>query len=127
VRDTASILDSILSLVSKEVGKDVSNFQDDAELSARVSDSAFMLGELDLFCPSLYKRKFTDKVWVSDCASEVGEAFGIEIPEGKESSPVLVSNVPFSSEAFRGYDVEDEQYSYPLSDDQELRLVFFRA
>lgn len=127
VRDTASVLDSILSLVSKEVGKDVSNFQDDAELSARVSDSAFMLGELDLFCPSLYKRKFTDKVWVSDCASEVGEAFGIEIPEGKESSPVLVSNVPFSSEAFRGYDVEDEQYSYPLSDDQELRLVFFRA
>lgn len=127
VRDTASVLDSILSLVSKEVGKDVSNFQDDAELSARVSDSAFMLGELDLFCPSLYKRKFTDKVWVSDCASEVGEAFGIEIPEGKESSPVLVSNVPFSSEAFRGYDVEDEQYSYPLSGDQELRLVFFRA
>lgn len=56
-----------------------------------VSDLTLRSNELDLICPSLYKRKMEDPYWYCDSASDIASSFGLELPSSiPADSPIRV-------------------------------------
>jgi len=129
LRDTEMALSKVLEIASKLAGKDkvltVEEYKKILEDSPEdpilpiVADSTFTIGELDLICPDLYKRKFTDKFWVADSIEALGDSFNIEIPEQYREKSALVSTSPISAKGF----VVDSILEYPYSETHKLYVA----
>lgn len=129
LRDTEAALSKVLEIASKLAGKDkvlsVEEYKKILEDSPEdpilpiVADSTFTVGELDLICPDLYKRKFTDKFWVADSIESLGDSFNIEIPEQYKDKSALVSTSPIKANGF----VVDSVLEYPYSDTHKLYVA----
>ena len=77
-----------------------------------VADSTFTLDALDLICPDLYKRKFTDKVWVADSAEVLSDSFNVDISD-IGAKPVVVSTRMISPNPVKGIVVDSvEEFDY---------------
>lgn len=135
VRNTEEVLANILGLVSKTLGREVpltvseygeivSSGSEDPVV-VLVSDSALSMGELDLICPALYKRKFTDSVWIADTAECLSDCFSIDIPDGIKGSKVLVSSKPFSDSVVKEF-VVDSSLEYPFDGEHSLYVATFK-
>lgn len=129
LRDTEMALSKVLEIASKLAGKDkvltveeykkiLEDFPEDPILPI-VADSTFTIGELDLICPDLYKRKFTDKFWVADSIEALGDSFNIEIPEQYREKSALVSTSPINAKGF----VVDSILEYPYSETHKLYVA----
>lgn len=129
LRDTEMALSKVLEIASKLAGKDkvltVEEYKKILEESPEdpilpiVADSTFTVGELDLICPELYKRKFTDKFWVADSIDALGDAFNIEIPEQYREKSALVSTSPINAKGM----VVDSILEYPYSETHKLYVA----
>lgn len=129
LRDTEAALSKVLEIASKLAGKDkvlsVEEYKKILEDSPEdpilpiVADSTFTVGELDLICPDLYKRKFTDKFWVADSIESLGDSFNIEIPEQFKEKSALVSTSPINTKGF----VVDSILEYPYSESHKLYVA----
>lgn len=129
LRDTEMALSKVLEIASKLAGKDkvltVEEYKKILEESPEdpilpiVADSTFTVGELDLICPELYKRKFTDKFWVADSIDALGDAFNIEIPEQYRERSALVSTAPINAKGM----VVDSILEYPYSETHKLYVA----
>lgn len=129
LRDTEMALSKVLEIASKLAGKDkvltVEEYKKILEDSPEdpilpiVADSTFTIGELDLICPDLYKRKFTDKFWVADSIEVLGDSFNIEIPEQYREKSALVSTSPINAKGF----VVDSILEYPYSETHKLYVA----
>lgn len=129
LRDTEAALSKVLEIASKLAGKDkvlsVEEYKKILEDSPEdpilpvIADSTFMVGELDLICPDLYKRKFTDKFWVADSIESLGDYFNIEIPEQFKEKSALVSTSPINTKGF----VVDSILEYPYSESHKLYVA----
>lgn len=129
LRDTEMALSKVLEIASKLAGKDkvltVEEYKKILEDSPEdpilpiVADSTFTVGELDLICPDLYKRKFTDKFWVADSIESLGDSFNIEIPEQFKEKSALVSTSPINTKGF----VVDSILEYPYSESHKLYVA----
>lgn len=129
LRDTEMALSKVLEIASKLAGKDkvltVEEYKKILEDSPEdpilpiVADSTFTIGELDLICPDLYKRKFTDKFWVADSIEALGDSFNIEIPEQYREKSALVSTSPINAKGF----VVDSILEYPYSETHKLYVA----
>lgn len=129
LRDTEMALSKVLEIASKLAGKDkvltVEEYKKILEESPEdpilpiVADSTFTVGELDLICPELYKRKFTDKFWVADSIDALGDAFNIEIPEQYREKSALVSTSPINAKGM----VVDSILEYPYSESHKLYVA----
>lgn len=129
LRDTEMALSKVLEIASKLAGKDkvltVEEYKKILEESPEdpilpiVADSTFTVGELDLICPELYKRKFTDKFWVADSIDALGDAFNIEIPEQYREKSALVSTSPINAKGT----VVDSILEYPYSETHKLYVA----
>ena len=129
LRDTEMALSKVLEIASKLAGKDkvltVEEYKKILEESPEdpilpiVADSTFTVGELDLICPELYKRKFTDKFWVADSIDALGDAFNIEIPEQYRERSALVSTSPINVKGV----VVDSILEYPYSETHKLYVA----
>lgn len=129
LRDTEAALSKVLEIASKLAGKDkvlsVEEYKKILEDSPEdpilpvIADSTFMVGELDLICPDLYKRKFTDKFWVADSIESLGDCFNIEIPEQFKEKSALVSTSPINTKGF----VVDSILEYPYSESHKLYVA----
>lgn len=129
LRDTEAALSKVLEIASKLAGKDkvlsVEEYKKILEDSPEdpilpvIADSTFTVGELDLICPDLYKRKFTDKFWVADSIESLGDSFNIEIPEQFKEKSALVSTSPISTKGF----VVDSILEYPYSESHKLYVA----
>lgn len=129
LRDTEMALSKVLEIASKLAGKDkvltVEEYKKILEESPEdpilpiVADSTFTVGELDLICPELYKRKFTDKFWVADSIDDLGDAFNIEIPEQYREKSALVSTSPINAKGM----VVDSILEYPYSETHKLYVA----
>lgn len=129
LRDTEMALSKVLEIASKLAGKDkvltVEEYKKILEESPEdpilpiVADSTFTVGELDLICPELYKRKFTDKFWVADSIESLGDSFNIEIPEQFKEKSALVSTSPINTKGF----VVDSILEYPYSESHKLYVA----
>lgn len=129
LRDTEAALSKVLEIASKLAGKDkvltVEEYKKILEDSPEdpilpiVADSTFTVGELDLICPDLYKRKFTDKFWVADSIEALGDSFNIEIPEQYREKSALVSTSPINAKGF----VVDSILEYPYSETHKLYVA----
>lgn len=129
LRDTEMALSKVLEIASKLAGKDkvltVEEYKKILEDSPEdpilpiVADSTFTIGELDLICPDLYKRKFTDKFWVADSIESLGDSFNIEIPEQYREKSALVSTSPINAKGF----VVDSILEYPYSETHKLYVA----
>lgn len=129
LRDTEMALLKVLEIASKLAGKDkvltVEEYKKILEESPEdpilpiVADSTFTVGELDLICPELYKRKFTDKFWVADSIDALGDAFNIEIPEQYREKSALVSTSPINAKGM----VVDSILEYPYSETHKLYVA----
>lgn len=129
LRDTEMALSKVLEIASKLAGKDkvltVEEYKKILEESPEdpilpiVADSTFTVGELDLICPELYKRKFTDKFWVADSIDALGDAFNIEIPEQYRERSALVSTSPINAKGM----VVDSILEYPYSETHKLYVA----
>lgn len=129
LRDTEMALSKVLEIASKLAGKDkvltVEEYKKILEDSPEdpilpiVADSTFTVGELDLICPDLYKRKFTDKFWVADSIEALGDSFNIEIPEQYREKSALVSTSPINAKGF----VVDSILEYPYSETHKLYVA----
>lgn len=129
LRDTEMALSKVLEIASKLAGKDkvltVKEYKKILEESPEdpilpiVADSTFTVGELDLICPELYKRKFTDKFWVADSIDALGDAFNIEIPEQYREKSALVSTSPINAKGM----VVDSILEYPYSETHKLYVA----
>lgn len=129
LRDTEMALSKVLEIASKLAGKDkvltVEEYKKILEESPEdpilpiVADSTFTVGELDLICPELYKRKFTDKFWVADSIEALGDSFNIEIPEQYREKSALVSTSPINAKGF----VVDSILEYPYSETHKLYVA----
>ncbi len=135
VRNTEEVLANILGLISKTLGREVpltvseygeivSSGSEDPVV-ALVSDSALSMGELDLICPALYKRKFTDSVWIADTAECLSDCFSVDIPEEIKGSKVIVSSKPFSDSVIKEF-VVDSSLEYPFDGDHSLYVATFK-
>lgn len=129
LRDTEMALSKVLEIASKLAGKDkvltveeykkiLEEYPEDPILPI-VADSTFTVGELDLICPELYKRKFTDKFWVADSIDALGDAFNIEIPEQYREKSALVSTSPINAKGM----VVDSILEYPYSETHKLYVA----
>lgn len=129
LRDTEAALSKVLEIASKLAGKDkvlsVEEYKKILEDSPEdpilpvIADSTFTVGELDLICPDLYKRKFTDKFWVADSIESLGDSFNIEIPEQFKEKSALVSTSPINTKGF----VVDSILEYPYSESHKLYVA----
>lgn len=129
LRDTEAALSKVLEIASKLAGKDkvlsVEEYKKILEDSPEdpilpvIADSTFTVGELDLICPDLYKRKFTDKFWVVDSIESLGDSFNIEIPEQFKEKSALVSTSPINTKGF----VVDSILEYPYSESHKLYVA----
>lgn len=129
LRDTEMALSKVLEIASKLAGKDkvltVEEYKKILEESPEdpilpiVADSTFTVGELDLICPELYKRKFTDKFWVADSIDALGDSFNIEIPEQYREKSALVSTSPINAKGV----VVDSILEYPYSETHKLYVA----
>lgn len=129
LRDTEAALSKVLEIASKLAGKDkvlsVEEYKKILEDSPEdpilpvIADSTFMVGELDLICPDLYKRKFTDKFWVADSIESLGDYFNIEIPEQFKEKSALVSTSLINTKGF----VVDSILEYPYSESHKLYVA----
>lgn len=129
LRDTEAALSKVLEIASKLAGKDkvlsVEEYKKILEDSPEdpilpvIADSTFTVGELDLICPDLYKRKFTDKFWVADSIKSLGDSFNIEIPEQFKEKSALVSTSPINTKGF----VVDSILEYPYSESHKLYVA----
>lgn len=129
LRDTEMALSKVLEIASKLAGKDkvltVEEYKKILEESPEdpilpiVADSTFTVGELDLICPELYKRKFTDKFWVADSIDALSDAFNIEIPEQYREKSALVSTSPINAKGM----VVDSILEYPYSETHKLYVA----
>lgn len=129
LRDTEAALSKVLEIASKLAGKDkvlsVEEYKKILEDSPEdpilpvIADSTFTVGELDLICPDLYKRKFTDKFWVADSIESLGDSFNIEIPEQFREKSALVSTSPINTKGF----VVDSILEYPYSESHKLYVA----
>lgn len=129
LRDTEMALSKVLEIASKLAGKDkvltVEEYKKILEESPEdpilpiVADSTFTVGELDLICPELYKRKFTDKFWVADSIDALGDAFNIEIPEQYRERSALVSTTSINAKGM----VVDSILEYPYSETHKLYVA----
>lgn len=129
LRDTEAALSKVLEIASKLAGKDkvlsVEEYKKILEDSPEdpilpvIADSTFTVGELDLICPDLYKRKFTDKFWVADSIESLGDPFNIEIPEQFKEKSALVSTSPINTKGF----VVDSILEYPYSESHKLYVA----
>mgnify|MGYP005810634715 CR=1 FL=1 len=130
VRDTKEAFNRVLSIASKVVGDSITmdSYQeavksDNSTILDAVSESVMTTGDLDLVCPSLYKKKLTDPYWVVDDATDLEESFNVEIPEGMLGKPAAVySNTPAIGDEFvKGGD--REVVVYPLSEGVNLYVI----
>lgn len=129
LRDTEAALSKVLEIASKLAGKDkvlsVEEYKKILEDSPEdpilpvIADSTFTVGELDLICPDLYKRKFTDKFWVADSIESLGDSFNIEIPEQFKEKSALVSTSPINTKGF----AVDSILEYPYSESHKLYVA----
>lgn len=115
VRDSASVLDSHLSLAAIRTSRpklSVTEYQSLASTSPQdpyvqaVADSAMAMGDLDLFTPYVYKRKLTDSTWVAPNVDQIAEAFDLQIPQQFTGSPCLVSTRKVDYEPMAGVVVD---------------------
>lgn len=104
IRDSRGALSRILDMASKQLGVGsytVDSYQalcdsdthtsDEKKFIDLVSDLTLRSNELDLICPSLYKRKLEDPYWYCDAASDIANSFGLELPSSiPVDSPVRV-------------------------------------
>lgn len=135
VRNTEEVLANILGLISKTLGREVpltvseygeivSNGSEDPVVGL-VSDSVLSMGELDLICPALYKRKFTDSVWIADTAECLSDCFSVDIPEEIKGVKVIVSSKPFSDSVVKEF-VVDSSFEYPFDGEHSLYVATFK-
>lgn len=114
LRDTERALKDALEVAAKITGSEPMTIEeykqmrdenpDDPRVQA-VADSTLTLDALDLICPELYKRKFTDSVWIADSAEAISDAFNVDTQE-LGSSPVVVSTRMISPNPVKGVVVD---------------------
>lgn len=122
LRDTERALQDAIDVAAKVMGRDSISVEDYKSLRdsnpndpmvMAVADSTFTLDALDLICPDLYKRKFTDKVWVADSAEVLSDSFNVDVKEMGDA-PVVVSTRMISPNPVRGIVVDSVvEFDYP--------------
>lgn len=127
LRNTESALTKVLEIASKVMGREnpitVEEYKGmldggDPKTLLIIADSAFTLGELDLICPELYKRKFTDSFWVVDSTDNLESAFNVEIPEQFKGRPAIVATNLIDPKL-----VKDSVLEFPYDDKHSLYVA----
>lgn len=130
LRNTESALTKVLEIASKVMGREnpitVDEYKDmldggDPKTLLIIADSAFTLGELDLICPELYKRKFTDSFWVVDSTDNLESAFNVEIPEQFKGRPAIVATNLIDPKF-----VKDSVLEFPYDDKHSLYVAPYK-
>lgn len=130
LRNTESALTKVLEIASKVMGREnpitVDEYKGmldggDPKTLLIIADSAFTLGELDLICPELYKRKFTDSFWVVDSTDNLESAFNVEIPEQFKGRPAIVATNLIDPKL-----VKDSVLEFPYDDKHSLYVAPYK-
>lgn len=108
IRDRKRVMDSVLSVASDALGERLTFSQYKSMMRSsskkalakvqKVVDTAVRMGELDLVCPELYKRRLTDTAWVCDSVGAVAKAFKFDLPSVDADSPCEVSLSAFDGD-----------------------------
>lgn len=108
IRDRKRVMDSVFSVASDALGERLTFSQYKSMLRSsskkalakvqKVVDTAVRMGELDLVCPELYKRRLTDTAWVCDSVGAVAKAFKFDLPSVDANSPCEVSLSAFDGD-----------------------------
>ncbi len=132
VRNTRAALENILAAVTQALALTepltVEQYQQgglEQKIMGAVSDSTFRMNELDLFCPTLYKRKFTDSAWVADNIEDIEGTFGVTIPEQFKGMSALLSTKPISDSSAAAYGGQ-MRLTFPYDATHTLHVVPFR-
>lgn len=110
VRNTREALEDILRVVSQALGlaepltaEQYQSGNVEERIIGAVSDSTFDMNQLDLICPTLYKRKFTDSAWMVDSIDDLVEGFGVTIPDSFKGMSAILSARPIADSVLTAF------------------------